>query len=373
MAKRFDGRGGPRLLSLDDDWSIQPDDDGVKITNIRTGHDSVLGYDHIHHFTSDPSRGTNCGFLTLNVQVHIGGDHLWIEPTARPGEPLPDHVASSSEPRRVDAGTTNEMLLDLAGPHSHLRVMEPLNSNLVSRHYYRFVLLPDDDRAGRRLTGDVEQQFKRCAERSVNTALRDQLVIRKPEATYFRCGTSFGGEQRFALTTKGAIGFITHACIRTDKGPLFVPVDFCRDLVNFLILASSFYQTVQYSGDNLLQVAIAIPDTARLYSAASAPGAFFDPPFETIQTDQCLLQSRVTLNPPGFERLQRYLEEVMHDLARMAGSNLHESFRARTQNFVNDALLLRTERRSSRRSFDRLSITTARRKRARHAPVRWRI
>jgi hypothetical protein len=90
VAKRFNGRDGPRLPVMDDDWRIQQVlEEGVGIQNTRTDHGTVLGYDHIHHWTSDPARGKRYGFLTLNVQIHIGGSHLWIEPTSRPGEPLP--------------------------------------------------------------------------------------------------------------------------------------------------------------------------------------------------------------------------------------------------------------------------------------------
>jgi hypothetical protein len=90
IAKRFNGRGGPRLPDMDDEWRIQQVlDQGVGIQNIRTDHGTVLGYDHIHHWTSDPARGKTYGFLILNVQIHIAGNHLWIEPAFRPGEPLP--------------------------------------------------------------------------------------------------------------------------------------------------------------------------------------------------------------------------------------------------------------------------------------------
>ena len=90
MAKRY--MGDSELEPLDDDWLIENvGNDGVRIKNIRTHHGTVLGYDHIHHFTSDPARsahGIKYGFLTLNVQIHIGGNRLWIEPPLRPGEAI---------------------------------------------------------------------------------------------------------------------------------------------------------------------------------------------------------------------------------------------------------------------------------------------
>jgi len=90
-AKRFFGEAGPQLPPVDDDWMIQDvGEEGVRISNSATGHGTVLGYDHIHHFMSDPARGARSGFLILNVQIHIGGNRLWIEPTCRPGEALAD-------------------------------------------------------------------------------------------------------------------------------------------------------------------------------------------------------------------------------------------------------------------------------------------
>ena len=87
IAKRY--RGGSELERLDDDWLIEGVGViGVRIQNTRTKHWTMLGYDHIHHFTSGPARSAKgYGFLTLNVQVHIRGKDLWIEPT-RPGKPI---------------------------------------------------------------------------------------------------------------------------------------------------------------------------------------------------------------------------------------------------------------------------------------------
>ena len=86
FAKRLDGgRGGTELPPIDDDWLVgRLTDEGVPIRNLRTDHGATLGYDHIHHFTTDPQRGSRFGFLTLTVQVHIGGYELWIEPNVRP-------------------------------------------------------------------------------------------------------------------------------------------------------------------------------------------------------------------------------------------------------------------------------------------------
>jgi len=89
IAKRYEVK--TELELIDDDWIIdEVNDTGARIRNIRTSHVTTLGYDHIHHFMSDPDRsihGINFGFLILNVQIHFGGNRLWIEPT-RPGEAI---------------------------------------------------------------------------------------------------------------------------------------------------------------------------------------------------------------------------------------------------------------------------------------------
>lgn len=87
-----------KIPPIDDDWLIEGvSADGVRISNIRTGHVTTLGGDHIHHFTTNPDRsvtGIAHGFLTLNVQVFLQGRMLWVRPNTRPGEPI--------EPPRVE-------------------------------------------------------------------------------------------------------------------------------------------------------------------------------------------------------------------------------------------------------------------------------
>jgi hypothetical protein len=89
MAKRFYGANGFQLPPVDDDWWMGEDSDGVRITNTATGHVAVLGFDQVHHYSTDAARGKGHGVLTLNAQLHIGGNALWTEPT-RPGEAIPD-------------------------------------------------------------------------------------------------------------------------------------------------------------------------------------------------------------------------------------------------------------------------------------------
>lgn len=96
---------GLELPFVDDHWVIRSAlDDGIKISNIRTQHFFKLGYDHVHHFTSDTtqaSTGTKYGFLTLLVQIYLQGENLTIEPTLRPGERVPPSKVKIVE-REVD-------------------------------------------------------------------------------------------------------------------------------------------------------------------------------------------------------------------------------------------------------------------------------
>jgi hypothetical protein len=81
-----------------DDWIIQDvSNDTIRISNVRAGHVTLLGKDHIHHFISNPDRsreGPKYGFLVLNVQIFLQGDRLWLRPTSRPGEAVSPQPAT---------------------------------------------------------------------------------------------------------------------------------------------------------------------------------------------------------------------------------------------------------------------------------------
>jgi hypothetical protein len=89
-AREFDGN--VELPKRDDEWIIQAiEESRIRLDNTYTRHVAMLGYDHVHHFVSDPARaasGITFGFLVLTVQINLSGDRLWIEPTLRPGEPV---------------------------------------------------------------------------------------------------------------------------------------------------------------------------------------------------------------------------------------------------------------------------------------------
>jgi hypothetical protein len=66
-AYRLD-HNGFAVKAVEDDWWLVQEvtDEGVTISDPRTGHFRLLGYDHIHRFTSDGvKQGAKRGFLTL--------------------------------------------------------------------------------------------------------------------------------------------------------------------------------------------------------------------------------------------------------------------------------------------------------------------
>jgi hypothetical protein len=94
----LDVRGYP-LPQIDDEWRVESvTDDGVRLFLQRTGHDRTLGFDNVHHYSTDRiEQGVPRGFLTLNVQLSIQGNDVHITPT-RPGETT---VAPRIQPNRI--------------------------------------------------------------------------------------------------------------------------------------------------------------------------------------------------------------------------------------------------------------------------------
>lgn len=91
VACRLDDNGR-ELPTENDDWIIQDvSSTDIRVANVRTGHVTTLGRDHVHHFTTNPDRsvgGLHYGFLTLNVQIFLRGNTLSIRPCSKPGEPV---------------------------------------------------------------------------------------------------------------------------------------------------------------------------------------------------------------------------------------------------------------------------------------------
>jgi hypothetical protein len=81
---------GTWLPPIDDEWIVDEVGSNVlRIRDTRTDHAPVLGFDHVHHYVSDPARdwnGLRHGFLDLNVQLTLSGCNVFTEPL-RPHRP----------------------------------------------------------------------------------------------------------------------------------------------------------------------------------------------------------------------------------------------------------------------------------------------
>jgi hypothetical protein len=81
--KRFEGgKDGAQLPDCDRDWKIgNPSaEGGVPISLDVTGHAITLNWDNVVEYDSDPARGEGYGFLTLKLQMHMGGNEIWFTP-----------------------------------------------------------------------------------------------------------------------------------------------------------------------------------------------------------------------------------------------------------------------------------------------------
>jgi hypothetical protein len=95
--------------TYDNVWILDAVEDNDVRISTSTGHFTLLGKDHVHHYTSNPNEsrqaGVEHGFFTLNVQIYIQGNKVKILPLARPGEP------NQTAPETIE-----EMLVDFRFP-----------------------------------------------------------------------------------------------------------------------------------------------------------------------------------------------------------------------------------------------------------------
>jgi len=139
QAYRLDQNGFVVKPAVDDDWWLiqSVTDDGVTISDPRTGHFRLLGYDHIQKFTSDGIKnGARRGFVTLLVQLYVQGIDVRILPT-RPGEPLPP-----SQPKVVEKRWRLTTQASPGFKHASWRRAMKL-VGLVPRRYRRGLRLKD--------------------------------------------------------------------------------------------------------------------------------------------------------------------------------------------------------------------------------------
>jgi hypothetical protein len=94
---------GREIPSVSDDWLIlDTSTDQVTITNTRTHHQTVLAKDHVHHYTSNPSRSADHGIIQLLIQIFIQGNLITILPCPRPGERVSPPPVIEVEDKWVD-------------------------------------------------------------------------------------------------------------------------------------------------------------------------------------------------------------------------------------------------------------------------------
>jgi hypothetical protein len=100
LAHRLDD-AGKVLPQIDDDWLVESvSQEGIAISNSRTGLSVMLGLDHIHSYASNPNRkegGSKFGFFTLKVQLTLKRHEVVIRPNLRPGESVPPPQSNSPE------------------------------------------------------------------------------------------------------------------------------------------------------------------------------------------------------------------------------------------------------------------------------------
>jgi hypothetical protein len=234
-------------------------------------------------------------------------------------------------------------MAELTGPQSKLFLTEPGQTGTRTDEYYRFLLGLHDDRAGRRLTKEIELEFEQCISSALGKTQRIGPVIRGGAMSVFRLGADVQIEEQFALTSKGAIGFITHACIRTNDGPFFVPGFFIRHLAGFLGLAAVFYSRAGCNGAGLLQVDLAVNREAQLFGGlptrvSPLPGTdLFEPSLRCVSA-HVGARADVALRTITCERLQQYIEAIMNDLARPMGSVLSARFSDSIRPILEDVL-----------------------------------
>jgi len=228
------------------------------------------------------------------------------------------------EKRNATRPTEFVSIEHLVGPATRLNVHRPVDSNIASPDWYRFLLIPAESSVTRRINREVESEFQQCLEQiyPVSDSL-SQTAMRTESATFYRRGTGNGNEQRFAVTREGLLGFLTHACVEDNSRAHFVTADFCRDLAEFLCVASLFYNKARYYGELSLQIGLVIPNQGD--QTALVRGQIFQPPIEHIFANGTFTLP-VVLNPTNQQRLQEYLTNAANDLARMGGSVLNGTF-----------------------------------------------
>ncbi len=243
------------------------------------------------------------------------------------------HVPTPPEPRGPTETESDYELRVLRG------------SNLVSSENFRFILSPRNVGPRVRMNFATEHLFWKCIRDVLGAPLNDGPVIRSANATIFQTRDQAYGEQRFGLAAQGGIGFVSFPGIRTGTGVFFVPMDFCRTLMDFICISSLFYErALRFYGSCVLAVSMT-SGVVSLFDGFPGFGPndhlkgtdLFYPPLKVMNVSGAA-QIELAIAPMSANRLQDHLEAILTDLARLNGRVLDPRFRGGTRRLVDGSV-----------------------------------
>ncbi|MBV9745593.1 MAG: putative DNA binding domain-containing protein, partial [Acidobacteriia bacterium] len=179
--------------------------------------------------TFDQDPGKEVAILKIPQGIHPpymhakGDEHrVYVRAGAQKAEADYLHLMSLFERSRQSETLVGWFPTEFA---SSLRVSEP-GEDRHSPHWYKFLLTPNDSRIMRRLTLTVERQFMQCVGQIYGYPESEGKVVRNQGISLFTRGADVLIERQYGLSVEGAIGFVSRACLRTNTGDYFVPVEF---------------------------------------------------------------------------------------------------------------------------------------------------
>jgi len=215
------------------------------------------------------------------------------------------------------------------GERSQFIVSRTDSSNEASPRVFQFLAIPRNEPVLLLLGGETERRFTQCI--SDIRGPSGGTPLRSRDETVFRVSESGYQEQRFGLLASGTTGFISYPGIQTERGLMFVPEHFCKYLLDFLCIASLFYQrSARFYGALQLYVTMSIAGGADIFDGPPGQqrlgGAYlFDPPLNHIFRD-VRTEIEVSMHPLLTSRMHEYLKAVLTAIARPHGSVLSAGF-----------------------------------------------
>jgi hypothetical protein len=251
-------------------------------------------------------------------------------------------LSSLFERREKSLSQAGDSLEQAFGSDSQFIVPRPVSSNQISPYFFQFVASPRNNAVSLFLNREAENRFVQC----INDirGVRGGTPIRSRSATVFPVSGDGYQEQRFGLSAKGAVGFISYPGIQTERGLMFVPEHFCGYLLEFLSISSIFYErAARFYGPYRLQVTMSISCGADIFDAPPqrgnriAGGAYlFEPPLNHISR-HVQTELEASMHPALASRLLEYIETVLTDIARPHGSVLSADFQESMKGEANNA------------------------------------